>query len=124
MDFQTPYSRIKSPAEPGGGGTRTSQAYVPATVQIMAMIEAGKRLDAFRAAKFDFDGPEEAELEPVPLRAPGVDLVDVSDQVRELERRLAEARAASAVKPAPDPAPAAGVAGAAAPAAVASAPAK
>lgn len=123
MDFQTPYSRIKSPGEPGGGGTKTSQAFVPAAAQIMAMIEAGKRLDAARLrGKYDFEDVE-PELEVVPLRGPGVDLVDVQDQVAELERRIAELRSPPAVAPAPEPAPAAGVAGAAAPAAEASAPA-
>lgn len=82
MDFQTPYNRIVDPGEPGGGGTKTSQVYVPAHVQILAMIEAGKRLDLSRRP--DLFDDEEPDLEPVPLRGPDVDLADLSEQVERL----------------------------------------
>ena len=107
MDFQTPYNRIVDPGEPGGGGTKTSQAFVPAHVQILAMIEAGKRLDLSRRPEL-FDD-EEPDLEPVPLRGPDVDLADLSEQVERLSALVMEAQrrgAATPVAPGVTPVPA------------------
>lgn len=68
--------------------TRTERGYIPPTVQIADMMNAGLRLAAERKARFDSELVGEGEEVPLDrTREPGLDLVDV--------QRLAE-RAKSA----------------------------
>lgn len=58
--------------------TRTERGYVPPTVQIADMMNAGLRLAAERRARFDSQYVKEGEEVPLdPTREPGVDLVDM-----------------------------------------------
>lgn len=67
--------------EPGGGPVlvEVDQAYETTAHLVGRMLEAGVRLEAARAVGFDFPdgvdpGPQPVEL----LRAPGVDMADVT----------------------------------------------
>ncbi len=61
--------------------TRTERGYIPPTVQIADMMNAGLRLAAERRARFDSSELNIADEEDVPLdpmREQGLDLADVS----------------------------------------------
>ena len=61
MDFFTKYKRPAPVLEhPDPVSKVETQGYIPADVQIMRMIDAGRRLDNFRE-NFDFGSEEEVE---------------------------------------------------------------
>ena len=62
MDFFTKYKRPAPVLEhPDPVSKVETQGYIPADVQIMRMIDAGRRLDNFRRENFDFGSEEEVE---------------------------------------------------------------
>lgn len=84
--------------EPGGGPmlVEVDQAYETTEHLVARMLEAGVRLEEARARAFDFSdgvdsGPSEVEL----LRAPGVDLADVSALGVRVSARVVDAQAAA-----------------------------
>ncbi len=73
-----PVSIKKEPVDPF---TRTERGYVPPTIQIADMMNAGLRLAAERRARFDsveLEVPEEEDIPLDPMREQGLDLADVS----------------------------------------------
>lgn len=91
MDFNTRYARpISAPAEAVDSKSKTETAgYIPADVQILRLIEAGKRLDAYRKEAYDFNPDEEVPDDFIdPTRSGSFDLADASIARRAMRRRM------------------------------------
>lgn len=91
-------------------GSITETAYVPPQVQIMDMMDAGRRLAEARRARFDSVSYGLRDDEDVPLditRGPNVDVVDVQKAAEGLKVRLDEAQTAEDKKKADEAAKAA-----------------
>ena len=88
MDFFTKYKRPAPVLEhPDPVSKVETQGYIPADVQIMRMIDAGRRLDNFRRENFDFGSEEEVEDDFIdPTRSPGFDMSDASQLAKSVGR--------------------------------------
>lgn len=78
--FYTAYERPDPQLEPGGGESIVETAgYVPAEVQIMDMMAAGRRLGEYRRERYDFGAGEKVPEDYYdPTRSPAFDLADAS----------------------------------------------
>jgi len=73
-----------------------SAGYVPSKVQIENLIEAGRRLVAYRKEQYDFPNNEDVDDSyEDPTRGPGYDLADASRTAQVVAERL-RAQAAAA----------------------------
>lgn len=89
MQFFTEYNRPPSDAEIQDYVSITETAgYLPAHVQIENLIDAGRRLDAYRKEAYEFpDGVVPPDYVD-PTRSPGFDMADGTRIGREVEARL------------------------------------
>ncbi len=91
------YVPVKSKKEPVDPFTRTERGYIPPTIQISDMMNAGLRLAAERRARFDsvdLNVPDGEDVPLDPMREPGLDLADVSrlaDRAKNAATALQEA---------------------------------
>lgn len=68
-----------------------SAGYIPAEVQIMEMIESGKRLGEFRKENYDFAPDDEDDGRVDPTREKGFDMADASQIDLRLSAKFKEA---------------------------------
>lgn len=96
MEFRTKYNCPPLQEEPGGGKRITETAgYVPADIQIMEMLVAGRRLAEIRKDRFDFATEEEVPDDYLDeSRRPGLDLAEGSILDQRLRERLLRLKAA------------------------------
>lgn len=93
-----PYTRPKKVMEPGGGTTKTEQAYVKPDDQIRRMMEFGERLSTSRKGGFDFQAEEEDDGRIDPTRRPGYDLSDAARDMEAVIERVSASEAAKAAE--------------------------
>jgi len=78
--------------EPGGGKRLVETAgYRTAKQQIEDLIMAGERLTAWRKEQFDAQA-DEPDPELVAVREPGYDMADASEQLAEINAKIAAAK--------------------------------
>lgn len=99
MIFSTPYNRPKSIGQVFTGKSMTEKAgYVPANQLIESMILAGRRLNEYRAAQYDFPDGKVDDNFTDPTRVQGFDLADatiiqqklkteIPDKIQELKEK-------------------------------------
>ena len=91
MIFSTPYNRPKSQGEVFNGKSMTEKVgYVPANELIESMILAGRRLNEYRAAQYDFPDGKVDDNFTDPTRVQGFDLADATAIQQKLETEIPE----------------------------------
>lgn len=102
--FVTPYNYVSMAGEVNYGEPMVETAgYIPAKKRIEDFLQAGMRLQAYRAEQFDFpDGTEDPNFSD-PTRDPGFDLSDASDLALSVKARLHEKNAQKAASDASKP---------------------
>jgi len=96
----THFRRPEKKPEMNDGLTITESAgYIPPKKQIENLINAGKRLQAFRKEMYDFpEGEDVDDAFEDPTRRPGFDLADASRETAALANRIRAQAKAEKVK--------------------------
>lgn len=90
MDFRTKYDRrdFNDDEKPDPVSKTETAGYIAPDVQIMNIIEAGRRLDDYRKEAYDIAPGSDVEDAPIdPTRSGGFDMADASQAKRDLESR-------------------------------------
>ena len=101
MDFSTKYLRPQRILENNSGKDIVERAgYIPAQIRIENIINAGKRLQEYRAEQYDFADLSEIDYNfSDPTRSKGFDISDAFRLLQEVRtRRISAERTAQAEK--------------------------
>lgn len=95
VEFYTQFRRPEKVYEKNTGERIVESAgYIPANVQITMMQQAGQKLKEWRMEQFDYGPDDVIDLSKVSMltRNRGVDYAEVSEEKKEVEKRLKRAK--------------------------------
>jgi len=88
MKFNLPYVSHGTPEKNNGTKVTETAGYIPAELQIRRLLEAGQRLDEWKADLFDFAFNEDVPDNYLPAnRSLGFDPADATQHLRSFDQR-------------------------------------